>query len=632
MARKQRVSNPIIDPVDGYTPPPLSKELPPPLAHMDATQLDGYVNELSGIGDWNSDKRFGGNESGLSFLTRFVTGTEIEERWRGSDLGGRIVESKPGEMTRAGWEISIQPASEDDEKSDAAQPLSPFGETAVSTEIGPEFPRSGALPGVNDKAIAQSTALEAKLRALGAEDAILDALCYEVAYGGGAILLGVDDGPNRKTFDGYGGYEGKEHIRLDARDPTNLTDPLDETKIKSINHLTAFRGGWDGEIIAWRYYNDPRKPRYGEPEIYQLRNLGVPISTPNAPGETTTPQQVPVGPTGPTIFYVHESRLIVFPGTAVSHRTRVQMRGWGDSVFTRIDQVLADYDITWGAVGIIMQEFSVVTLSIPGLLQTLASKDPKTKGAIVARAKLLHMTQSIARCRLIDATENYTRTTASLTNVAEVLREFALRLAAAADMPLSLLMGQTQGGLGNAGNTDLRFFYDRIASLQKKKLLPPLRRLIRLLMLAKDSPTDGKEPARWAVTFNPLWQATEGEIIEQRHKQAEIDQMMIQNQVLTPAEVTASRYGGPKYSHETVIDFEGRKAMAALDLEHAKAAQERSRRRAAELKGQGTSEKPPALLGRPQGAKTTTTNTIPGPREPGEPTPTPGGGGVVSGR
>src|SRR5207302_380751 len=101
-------------------------------------------------------------------------------------------------------------------------------------------------------------------------------LNYERVFGGGAVLLGVDDG---------------------AKD---LTQPLDLNRVKSVKHLTSFRGGWDGELIAWSYYIDPRESRFGEPQIYQLRNLGVPISAPPAPGQIDKykPQPIPQAASG----------------------------------------------------------------------------------------------------------------------------------------------------------------------------------------------------------------------------------------------------------------------------------------------------------------------------------------------
>jgi hypothetical protein len=78
-------------------------------------------------------------------------------------------------------------------------------------------------------------------------------------------------------------------------------------------------------------------------------------------------------------------------------------------------------------------------------------------------------------------------------------------------------------------------------------------------MLSKEGPTKGKVLDDWSLEFNPLWQPTEQETVEMRNKQAETDKIYIEQQVLTPEEVTLSRFGGDEYSIETSVDLEARK-------------------------------------------------------------------------
>jgi phage-related protein (TIGR01555 family) len=427
-------------------------------------------------------------------------------------------------MFRNGFELRVQP-----EENEALN----------------ENAKADALELGDDESSKIVEALEQKSRELNLLQVLRDALCYERAYGGAAVLLGVDDGEK------------------------DLTKPLDESKIKSITHLNTFRGGWDGEVIQWRPYNDMRKPKYGMPEMYMLRNLGVQIATPAAPGESNFTQlPMPVGPTGSMIFYVHESRLIIFPGTAVSHQARTQMRGWGDSVFTRVDEVLNQYSQTWGSISNLMTDWAQGVLRMSGLADALAGPDGEGgTGQIRRRLVAIQMSKSMAKTLLLDKDEEFKREVTPLSGIAEVLEQFSLRLAAAADMPVSLLLGQAPAGLNATGASDIRFFYDRVAAKQRNRLLPPLYRLYRLMMLAKDGPTKGVEPARWSIELNPLWQPTESEEIEMRNKQAQTDQIYIANGVLTPEEVAASRFGGSQYSTNTVLDLEERQAMSEMAKE-----------------------------------------------------------------
>lgn len=524
----------------------------PPAFRFD--NFDGFVNELTGIGDWNRDKTYGGNVNGPQFQVRFMSGAEAENRWRGSDLGGRIVETIPDEMTREGVELQVQP-DDDDDRADAAPEVAPAG-----------APQRTFLPYQDGPAIVE--AMNNWMRDIGLISTFREALCYEIAYGGAGVLIGVkDNAKNSKVkLDAWSAGQLKQDY-LEPDDSHNLTAPLNEENIEEISHLTAFRGGWDGELIAWRYYADPTHPKYGQPEIYMMRNLGVPIAAPPAPGERMPVATIPAGaasPFGPLIFFVHESRMCIFPGIAVSRRARVQMRGWGDSKFTRVNKILSDYDQTWGGVAILMQEFAQGILKVDGLSQLLSSKDPKAQGLLAQRAMMLQLTQSIARMRLIDTKEEFHRENLTLSGLSDVLDQFANRLAAAADMPVSLLMGQVKGGLGDASKGDIRFFYDRVRARQMERMMPQIHRLLRLKFKAKDSITKGKEPKRWSVAPNPLYKLTPQEDADLRNKQADTDVKYITATVLTPQEVTASRFSGSKWTAETTIDLEGRADLAKM--------------------------------------------------------------------
>jgi phage-related protein (TIGR01555 family) len=550
------------DRVDGYEP----KEVPvndpwrdPALveqmqkrgdgSRMDAANLDGFRNELTGIGSWQRDKTLGGRNAPLPFDVQLLTGRECGDRWRGSDLGARIVETIPDEMTREGWDIVIQPSDEDedeaeadDERGDAFPPQQAQAAAAAQMQP-PKMP----LEEPDDENAEIAEELDGILEELSVGDHIWQALAYERAYGGGAILIGADDGTE------------------------DLSQPLEEDRINEVRHLTTFRGGWDGEIVAWSYYRDPTEPNYGEPEVYMVRNTAIPSAPNPVPG-----QQQKAAVYDPKLRWVHESRLLVFPGVSVSREVKTQLRGWGDSIFTRIDEVLSQYGQTWGGIANLMTDFSQGVLKIKDLAQSMGSNNKNASRNLTNRAFALNMTRSISRIMLIDAEEEFVRDTVSLSGIAEMMQQFSLRLAAAADMPVTLLMGQAPAGLNATGESDIRFFYDRVASKQKKRLGPKLKRLIGLILKSSEGPAGGKEPGRWNVEFRSLYQMSETEKAQLRKTVAETDQIYITQQVLTPEEVTVSAFGQSDWSMERTIDFEGRKKMAEQDAKDRKKAEKQA--------------------------------------------------------
>jgi phage-related protein (TIGR01555 family) len=338
------------------------------------------------------------------------------------------------------------------------------------------------------------------------EDKILTARYWARAYGGCGMILGADDG---------------------AKD---LSLPLQEDRIRTFDWMTPFT---PMELVPVTYYSDPLKPRFGEIATYRLTPLERP------PGDAPDLATLPV---------IHESRILRFDGEITS---RGQMLynvhpGWGDSVFIRIQQAIADFEAMWSGISILLADFAVPTLKIKELARLLSAQDA-TAQTIQVRAQAIENARSICNTVIIDTEEEYKRETTSVAGLSDLVDKMILQIAGICEMPVSFLMGQAPAGLNATGDSDIRWFYDQIRAKQE--------RLYYLLMKAKTSPGKGQEPDNWCVNFKPLWQMTEKDIAALRFQQAQADQIYIANQVVTPEEIAQSRFGGDAYSLDTVVDI-----------------------------------------------------------------------------
>jgi uncharacterized protein len=450
---------------------------------------DGWSNVLSGFGT-SRDRR-----SADTFCLNVVSYQDAIDRWRGDDIGARLVETWPDEMLRRGYEITVARDDLDDEADDAGRPG-----------------RVDAADDEEDDAPIQQQVMKV-LEELGADWAFRTALCYRRAYGGGAVFMGVNDGV------------------------TDLTQPLDPDRVTSVDFLTTLEAR---ECIPLYWYSDPLGPKFGMPAIYQVQTI-----TPGVPYDGTANP-------GAIVRLVHESRMIIFTGPRV---TRVQLMGstagWGDNVFTRVDRVLSDFQMTWASAATLIADFSQAVFKVKGLAASMASDGDDY---LKKRIQATDIMRSVMRAVMVDAEgEDFERKATSVTGLPELLDRFMSRLAAAADMPLTLLMGESPGGLNATGDSDVRFFYDRVASAQQRDLRPAIMRLARLVFNSL-----GGEPAQWGVRFNPLWSPTEKETADARYVQAQADALYISNDVLSADEVALSRFGGDQYSFETQVDFKRR--------------------------------------------------------------------------
>jgi phage-related protein (TIGR01555 family) len=466
-----------------------------------AERADGWRNVLTGHGVAAHDK----TQAGYFVVETFTT-EQAAEVWRGDDLAARIVEAHPNEMLREGFDIAVQ-ATEEEEAADEGKDLQEV--------IAEHWDR------------------------LDLTEALWLALCYERAYGGAGILMGVNDGQE------------------------DLSTPLNLDNVISFDWLTVLE---PRELQPHRWYADPAAATFGQPAIYQLCAL--------SPGLAYEPEQ---NDRALPLTEIHESRIVIFPGIKVSRFQQTStssLAGWGDSIFTRVLRVLRDFNIGWGGASVLLSDFAQAVFKMKGLSEIIATDNGEM---LKERIKAAELSRSTMRALLIDADgEEFERKQTPISGLPEMLDRFATRLAAAADMPVTLLFGQSPTGLNATGESDIRFFYDRIKALQTRKVTPAVEKITAPL-LRLDS---AAAPERWSVQHRPLWQPTEAERATARKTQAETDQIYISQQVLSPDDVARSRFGGDAYSFETQVDFAEREA---LEVEEEAAAEVAAEKEAAEL-------------------------------------------------
>lgn len=354
----------------------------------------------------------------------------------------------------------------------------------------------------------------AKMKALQAPVRLRAAWTWARVFGGGAVFVGADDGL---------------HPSL----------PLDRGAIRSVRFLITLDRR---ELIPQRWYSDSLTPEYGTPETYLLQRQGQ---------------------SGVERAVVHESRLIRFEGLLSTRNRQMNLSGWGESELQRIYSVMQKFNGGWEAVGTLLQESSIGVLQMEQLAASMAADKNDT---FKRRMQMMDLSKSVAGSLLIAKDEQFSRTeVGSLTGIADVLDKFLLLLSGAAEIPVTILMGQSPAGLSATGDSDVRWFYDRIKSDQTEILQPALERLVDLILLAKDGPTRGVLPAERSVEFAPLWQMTPLEQADLRQKVATADAAYVTANIVTPEEVALSRFRPEGWSMETTVDLDARRAAQAAD-------------------------------------------------------------------
>lgn len=470
-----------------------------------AVRKDEWQNFFTGMGIFGRDKRMG-----ASFAAHSLSFDQLKDLWLCDDLAARAVETIPREAMRQGYDVMIASSQDDDEPEDLGY-MGYANPELTEPEVPPE--QEDSL----DHAELASEVTQ-KLDDLGADEYLEIVGSYERGYGGGALLIGANDGQE------------------------DMTQPLNLDRVRSLDWLTPLEAR---ELLPLYAYGDPRAPKYGQPEIYQLQS------------RSTLPSYG--GGTFSTTMMVHETRLIILPGIRVSrYQTSTARGGWGESVLNRVYRVLRDFNTAWQAAGVLVTDFAQSVIKIAGLWEALALDGEK---AFQNRLAAMEYGRSVVNAVTIDAGDSYERQQTPLSGLPDLLEKFAVRLAAACDMPLTLLFGTSPAGMNATGESDIRFFYDRVASYQKRKMEPALRRLCQIVFRTIGNKV---EPEKWALKFRPLWQDSAKDKAAAMLTQAQADVAWITAGVVSPEEVAAAHWGKGEYDPNLTIDFDARAA-----LEHA---------------------------------------------------------------
>jgi hypothetical protein len=469
------------------------------------SRTDGWANVLTGIGSAVKDKRLGGK-----MQAERLEYEDAYELYRSHDMAARIVDLPADEMTRQWFDVLIDGKAKQ-------------GEDIVNA-----------------------------LEELKAEERFCQAIKWARAYGGSGIVIGADDG-----------QDPKEELRLDS--------------VKTVDFLTVLDVR---ELRPVEWYANPFHPKYGEVARYRIMPQWVvpsaSVSAIDLPGAELllssdkplrrAPKKGVAESLSGIMPIVHESRVLRFEGVLVNRRQRHERLGWGDSVLNRVNEVLRDFGLTWASVAALMQDFARAVYKMKGLAEIIAANGADV---ITARVQAMELARSVLGATLLDADDEFSREPTPFSGVPDLLDKFSLRLASTANMPVSLLMGQSPAGLNATGDSDIRWWYDQIRGRQKREVVPPAKRLTEVVCSSAKGPTSGKVPKSWKIQLRPLWQLSDLEESTRRKNIADADNVYLTQGVVTPEEIAISRFGGDGYSVETQLQEDDANARALMAQEQA---------------------------------------------------------------
>lgn len=336
--------------------------------------------------------------------------------------------------------------------------------------------------------------------------AVRKALKWARLFGGGIVVMGIDDG---RTLD----------------------RPLNVNAVRTIEFFRVYdRYSVTGNTLDWN--QDPESPRYGLREWYTIYPRGSVLPT----------QQ----------FRVHWTRVLQFDGPETTDIQKARNYGWNDSLVQIVYDDVRRFMSGLDDASLLIRDFVQGVLQVTDLTNILTG----SKAAIEKwrqRLDAMDMTRHSLNTMLLDKEEQYTKVSSSVAGISDIIQRLMDQVCVAADMPATVLFGKSPSGLNASGESEMRIWYDGCTADQRETLAPAVELVTAIVVQCKDY--DGPKLTDIEVQFAPLFKPTMKEEAEMRYSMAQSDQIYINTGVLSEDEVAVSRFGGDDYSLETELVF-----------------------------------------------------------------------------
>ena len=223
---------------------------------------------------------------------------------------------------------------------------------------------------------------------------------------------------------------------------------------------------------------------------------------------------------------VHHSRLLIINANEAPLSDNSI---WGISDLEKIIDALKRFDIASANVGDLIFESKIDIFKIDGLTDKIASGLENEVANVIGAVQAI---KSSTNSLLLDKENEYDRKELSFGGLKDLITEFRNAVAGAADMPVTILFGQSVSGLAS-GDEDIQNYHESIHRLQETRLRPVLEVIDTLIC----NELFGGVPDDWWFEFLPLTVVKQEQQINMLNTFATATNTLIQNGIVTEQQV-----------------------------------------------------------------------------------------------
>lgn len=225
---------------------------------------------------------------------------------------------------------------------------------------------------------------------------------------------------------------------------------------------------------------------------------------------------------------VNKERVFKCDGVETTNWTKQKMNGWGLSIYEAGFDTIQTSQSSTDLINNLLYVSNVDYYKIKGLNDAL---EDGNDALVQKRIEVAQNMKSILNGVALDSDDDYLNVAKNFGGLNEINMGMLAIVSGAFDIPLTRLLGKSSDGMNATGEGDLKNYYDMVASLQMSDIKDAYEWALRFISL--DLFGDDK---KLTVSFPPLFQMSEQQRADLNLKNAQTDQLNLNNGTVTQLE------------------------------------------------------------------------------------------------
>ena len=181
---------------------------------------------------------------------------------------------------------------------------------------------------------------------------------------------------------------------------------------------------------------------------------------------------------------LHHSRVLRFVGRELPRQETVREQYWGASEMEHIQDELLRRSAASANIAQLIFQANITTLKMSDFGDLLGFGTEKERANLEYAMGLENRFRTSYGIQLLSRDDSLENHVYSFAGLSEIYEQFMMDMAGAAEIPATRLFGRSPQGMNATGESDLRNYYDMIASLQERQLRPALEKLLPVMAVS----------------------------------------------------------------------------------------------------------------------------------------------------